>query len=277
MKLSESVSIFNPYTDQEQKLSMRDFNSLVTQTNGVALNWIIVVDELKKHLAGQHDQLSHGSWAKNGETIFDNGGTSPKSEVDSARQQDGVRDLLNQYSQTKFSATEEASVTRYIQAGHNINASLYTDKKLNKEDASLVQNIEKAIDKAPRLPDIELFRVAPFEITEALQEGDVIENKGFISSTYADLRLPENGQLLLKLNFITSGRKKLVIIRGNEGKRALVPIGVFDLAKKDPNSGLMEFEREIILPRKSRLRYEGEEYLTLNGGDALPISVFTNV
>ena len=84
-----------------------------------------------------------------------------------------------------------------------------------------------------------------------------------MSTTAANVLAPENGKLLLTLATVSSGRKSIAVITNNGGKS-----GLFMPAVKQ-GQPIAEFEREVILPRNTKLKYKGEDYYFMQGGGVL--------
>lgn len=198
--------------------------------------------EVQKH--GTHDQSSHGNWS-----------TGMMSESD----------LMDSYVGHELSAEEDSAVGRYLATGHRVNELVRTGQMehyLTDETkvSDVVKGLDSAIDNAPALPKGELFRVVSADAIDRLRKGDVINDKGFMSTTAANLFDSENGALLLHLATVSSGRKSIMVITNNGGKK-----GLFMPAVK-VGQPIAEHEREVVLPRNTKLKYKGEEYHFMENG-----------
>jgi len=200
-------------------------------------------EKMQKH--GNHDQSSHGNWSQ---------GMVSESA------------LLDSYSNLQLEGFEKSAVGEYLAKGHKVNdyvrqgamGEYLTDEKTVQ---TVVDGLDSAIDAAPKLPGGELFRVISADAVERLKKGDVITDKGYMSTTTADLTHGDNGKLLLTLATISSGKKAIAVITNNKGKSGLFMPAVM---KGQP---IAEFEREVVLPRGTELKYRGEDYHFYEGGN----------
>jgi len=200
------------------------------------------VERLEKH--GTHDQSSHNPHKGGRGSLA--GGTRYEPE-----------EILDVYAEAEFDLTmsENAAVQDYVAQGHRLNSAIrrgdekvyYTDEKTVAQTAS---ELDTAIASAPPMEDMAVWRVANVRSVEGLKVGDVVRDRGYASTTVADLTDPKNGMKLLQLNSISSGKKVLVEINtGEEGKGLFIPaIGV---------GPTVDFEQEFLLPRESLMEYLG--------------------
>ena len=211
-----------------------------------------------KHQAGTHDQLSHGNWA-DGDSVTQGWGDTPESKAEVERQKKLMTGLLQKYVPDEIPYEMRHAVNEYVTRGHILNEQIYEDEsRLTPEQKLSTKNLDTAFEQVPNLPDITVFRVAPYEMTEYLDKGDIIELKGYTSGTFADLRLEENERLMNNLANISRDDRTVIAIIGNKGKQGIVPMGVFGY-EENPDGNLPQFEREVILPRNLRLEYVGTQ------------------
>ena len=206
--------------------------------------------KLEKH--GDHDQSSHGNWSK---------GMISESA------------LYKSYEGFEPEPFEKDAIGRYLAKGHIVNDHVRKDsfgEFISDETKvqDVVDGMDSVIEAAPSLPGGELFRVISAGAVERLKKGDVINDKGYMSTTTADLSHPDNGKLLLTLATVSSGRKAIAVITNNTGKKGLFMPAVM---KGQP---IAEFEREVVLPRDTKLKYRGEDYIFLDDGSALAVHRF---
>jgi hypothetical protein len=151
---------------------------------------------------------------------------------------------------------EEYKLNWYTQKGVQLNNEL----RANKTDPALIQKavkeLDSAIEKAPKFPNKEVYRVAPSFLAKGMEVGTVIEDLGYQSTTIADLSKPENGGLLRLLGGISSGEKSLIKINlGSKGTGIYLPAVTRDRVAAQ--------EQEFLLPRNTKLRYTGNEKFEL--------------
>jgi len=225
--------------------------------------WQVVAEDVTKH--GTHDQSSHNPH-KGGRGALA-GGTRYEPE-----------EILDVYAGAEFelSTEENAAVQDYVAQGHRLNSGLrkptseygekiyFTDEKTIAETAS---QLDSAIASAPPMEDMAVWRVANVRSVDGLKVGDVVRDRGYASTTVADLTDPKNGIKLLQLNSVSSGRKALVEINtGKEGKGLFIPaIGV---------GPTVDFEVEFLLPRESLMEYLGVRQMPLSSGSSMAIHQF---
>jgi hypothetical protein len=199
----------------------------------IARGYWEVAEEVFKHQ--EHDQSTHGSWASGEASNFI-----------------GEGEIAAKYKDYKLDDLESGKISWYIQNGVRLNKELRADQTNQELIKKAVQEIDAAIERAPKFPNREVYRVAPSFLMDGMKVGTVIQDLGYQSTTVADLTKPENGVLLLSLSTVSSGQKALTRINlGSEGKGLYLPA-----VSKDPVSA---HEREFLLPRGTKLRYTGNE------------------
>jgi hypothetical protein len=224
--------------------------------------------DIAKH--AEHDQSSHGNWAKGGSQ---RGANIDENAMYAAYEKAGL--TVEKISRT---SNERQAFESYLTAGHFINQKIRqtSPENLNQEftvneqtyPANLIRDIDNLIDSAPNLKGDRLYRTTSAETVERLKVGDVIQDKGYMSSTTADLLSPDNGILLLTLSKVSSGRKSIIRIDSNDNQKGLFMSAV---SKSNP---IASFEREVVLPRNTKLRFKGIAVLPLSNERGLKIYDF---
>ena len=221
--------------------------------------WQVVTEDVTKH--GSHDQSSHNPHKGGRGAVA--GGTRYEPE-----------EVMDIYAGVEFelSTEENAAVQDYVAQGHRLNSAIRRgDEKVYYSDEKTVEQtalqLDSAIASAPPMEDMAVWRVANVRSVEGLKVGDVVRDKGFASTTVADLTKPENGIKLLQLNSISSGKKTLVEINtGEKGRGLFVPaVGI---------GPTVDFEVEFLLPRDSMMEYLGVRDFPLSGGKTMDIHQF---
>lgn len=166
-----------------------------------------------------------------------------------------------------------AALGTYLAKGHNVNDYIRSDKmdeylSDERKVSDVVSGLDNAIEMAPRMPNQIVFRVGNAEAINKLRKGAIYEDRGFSSTTVTDLTHPDNGIQLLTLAKVSGGQKAIMRINtGKEGKGIYMP-------KMFPNQPIAEFEKEFLMPRNTKMKYMGEDYLFLNNGKSIAIHNF---
>jgi hypothetical protein len=219
---------------------------------------ILGTEGLKKH--GTHDQSSHNPH-KGGRGSLAGGTTRTFAELQ--EKSADLRDNLNE--------DEIAAIDMYVVQGHNMNGMIregiteanFTDE-ITLEDT--ITNLDSAIAAAPLMPDMAVWRVANVASVEGLKVGQVVRDRGYSSTTIADLTQPENGVMLLTLNGISGGRKTLLEINTGDGSGMFIPAVA--------GGATAAFEQEFLLPRDSFMEYLGIREMPLSSGGSMQIHQF---
>jgi len=203
--------------------------------------WQVVDEGVAKH--GTHDQSSHNPH-KGGRGSLAGGTTRTSAELQ--EKSADLRDNLNE--------DEIAAIEMYVVQGHNMNGMIregITDGNLTDEVTleDTIENLDSAIAAAPPVPNMAVWRVASVTSVEGLKVGQVVRDRGYASTTIADLTQPENGMMLLSLNGISGGRKVLVEINTGDGSGMFIPAVA--------GGATAAFEQEFLLPRDSFMEYLG--------------------
>ena len=218
---------------------------------------------INKH--GSHDQSRHNPH-KGGRSSLA-GGTRYEPEE--------IKDIYAD-AEFKVSDAEDTAIKDYVNSGHKINGIIrsgegegfYSPKSQGLQDVTT--NLDTAIASAPPMEDMAVWRVANVLSVEGLKVGDRVKDRGYASTTVADLTKPENGMMLLHLNSVSSGRKTLLEINtGVNGKGMFVPVIPTVVIGQTA-----EFEKEFLLPRNSLMEYLGSRQMPLKTGASMQIHQF---
>jgi hypothetical protein len=129
-----------------------------------------------------------------------------------------------------------------------------------------IENLDTAIAAAPPMPEMAVWRVASVQSVAGLKVGDVVRDRGYASTTIADLTQPENGMMLLTLNGISGGRKTLIEINTGDGSGMFIPAVA--------GGATAAFEQEFLLPRDSMMEYLGIREMPLSSGATMQVHQF---
>jgi hypothetical protein len=162
--------------------------------------------------------------------------------------------------------------------GHYLGVGSEMNNRLRKDDVSFpsgkpyaesadVVGLDKAIEMAPPIPNTLVWRTTSADAIRGLKKGGVYMDKGFTSTTAADITHPENGTLLLTLATVTSGKKSIMEINTGKGKGIYMP-------KMFPGQPIADFEKEFLMPRNTKMKYLGPDYRPTSGDNWLEIHRF---
>jgi hypothetical protein len=215
---------------------------------------VFVFPPLRKHLAGQHDQSSHGNWAS-------------EAGIPIPENPDGtfVEAVFSKDFYKKLTEKEFQSVGNYQHDGYKeINKVLRFPEK-NAEGletwSDTIEAIDSAIVKAGEvIPDnTAVFRVvhdkffmgAPVLGVPPIEIGSVITDKGYTSTTMIDLSKLTSDE---KSSYARSN-KMLIRIDLGKNKSGLAVNSIYENYNK---VGLFTLqEREFLLPRGTSFEYAG--------------------
>jgi len=131
-------------------------------------------------------------------------------------------------------------------------------------------NLDKLIAEAPpSFGDKNLYRVYSERVLEGLQEGDIVTDKGYLSTTRVDITSAENTNTRGSLGNISETNDVVAIILPNESKngKGLSVDGLkFAVQNLATNVVTASEEKEVLLPRSTPLKFLG--YKTDVGNEA---------
>jgi hypothetical protein len=235
---------------------------------------------------GEHDQSTHGSWATNnfdeetqGEeaqnTYFERYGI----KTDGSKDPVGIsRDEIK--SLNDYTADGYAKINGYLRRfnrepdeNDSIDAQQFREMLENR-----VSDIDKLIEESPEFfGDKNLYRVFDKSITDTLEVGDVLTDKGFMSTTRVDITREEGLDVLQNLQMIRVTDDTPSIILPSESKRGkglavdYVKNAVSDLFE---NVSTAANEKEVLLPRNTSLKFIGYDTVSIGDGNPMKIGVF---
>jgi hypothetical protein len=158
-----------------------------------------------------------------------------------------------------------AALGQYLGKGSEINDNLRTSKTMAEAgyldrgdgqsytESDTVKGLDNAIEMAPPIGKQLVWRTTSADAIKGLKEGGVYMDKGYTSTTAADITHPDNGILLLSLATVTNGKKSIMEIETSKGKGLYMP-------RMFPGQPIAEHEKEFLMPRNTKMRYRGPEY-----------------
>lgn len=217
--------------------------------------WDAVYEEFDKHLAGEHDQKTHGSWAGN------------------FSDQDRIKAELAYSEQYEIEAPPSIlvdTVADYVEYGYKTMNGFLRGKlgefELSGENPQSlkrkISDLDRMIDEAPKVIGYNnLYRVVSNKVLESLNEGDVLIDKGFLSTTRANIIDKTERRTLEMLQDISSSKDSVMVILPTKqgGDRGLMPDLLFESIQSSHSPSQTQREREVILPRDTQLKFMGYE------------------
>jgi len=221
------------------------------------MEWGYSAPSVQKHGGGSHTESDHGNWANGGVAgaVFDE-----EAEYD---------DLYVTYSErygidhqgkvVGMTQDQYDAIDDYTQSGYlRINKQLRENMIGSQEG---IKNIDKAIEEAPVLfGKTTLFRVMDESIVGSLKAGDVMVDKGFISTTRVDITQTKNQETRKWFGYIDQETSTMVaVIRPNKsGNGKGIAVDVLRTAV-DKTSTVSDTEKEVLLPRSTPMKFIGFE------------------
>ena len=252
--------------------------------NGITHLNLKPVEAVKKH--GTHDQKDHGNWAR--------GNFNEETEGEDAQnayferygiKTDGSKEPVG------ISRDEIKSLNDYTADGYaKINGYLRRfDRNPNEEDSIDAQqfrqileykvtDLDKLIEEAPELfGDKNLYRVFDKNVLDTLKEGDVLTDKGFMSTTRVDITSEEGFDVLQNLQMIRTTDDRASIIlpsKSKTGKGLAVDYVKNAVSDLFDNVSTAANEKEVLLPRNTSLKFMGLKKINARTDNAMDIAVF---
>lgn len=216
---------------------------------------------------GEHDQSSHGSWAT-GNFDEDTDGADAQDSYFSRYgiKTDGTKEIVG------VSRDEVSAIDFYTGDGYlNVNSFFRQgqDKLDMKGDVlfdrltQISGDLDKLIDEAPEIfGDKNLFRVYSENVMNGIKEGDVVTDKGYLSTTRIDITNPRNRDDLENLQLIQESKDvPAVILPSPSGKGKGLAVDYIKNSVQDSplvtNVATANREKEVLLPRSTPLKFMG--------------------
>jgi hypothetical protein len=228
---------------------------------------------------GEHDQSTHGAWASgnfneiyDGEkaqnTYFDNYGIKTDGSKEPAGITKGEIAALNFYTGDGYKDINNSARFGVVHPEESVEA-IIQDR---------ISNLDTLIEEAPEFfGDKNLYRVFDKSITDTLEVGDVLTDKGFMSTTRVDITREEGLEVLQNLQMIRTTDDTPSILLPSESKKGkglavdYLKNAVVDLFD---NVSTANNEREILLPRNTSLKFMGYNLVSIRDGDPMKVGVF---
>jgi hypothetical protein len=215
----------------------------------------------------EHDQKTHGNWAlsENYPDLLTLGTFDEESEYDPALMVYSERYGVDKDGKIVGVETfEHDAIDSYSQEGYkNINAFLRDPKGF--EDSApyeieylqqKVDGLDSLIEKAPDMfGNTTLFRVVDDLVLGQLSEGDILREKGFLSTTRIDIT--RDTELRDYLGGMSETPDTVAVILPSPSKSGKgIAVDLYRTSVDD-TSGVSDREKEVLLPRNTDLLFLG--------------------
>lgn len=239
---------------------------------------------MEKH--GEHDQKTHGNWANDNFDEETEGEDAQSLYFDTyGIKTDGSKDPVG------ITRDEIKSVNDYTADGYAaINGYLRRfDRNPDEEDSvsareyrqileNKVGDLDKVIEEAPELfGDKNLYRVFDKSVLDTLEEGDVLTDKGFMSTTRVDITSKEGLDVLQNLQMIRTTDNEASIILPSQSKTGKgLAVDYLKNAVSDlfENVATASNEQEVLLPRETSIKFIGYKRINEGRDDVMNVAVF---
>jgi hypothetical protein len=226
---------------------------------------------------GEHDQSTHGSWATgnfNEETegegaqgnYFERYGFDTKTGEPTGVSIEGVR-ALDFYTGDGFS-----------DINNNLRFGPKGDRMADERVAEIISDMDKLIDDAPEMfGDKNLYRVFSTRVLSSLEEGDILTDKGYLSTTRVDITSKEGLETLQNLQVMRETDDTAAVILPSESKSGRgVAVDYLKNAVSDKftNIGTANYEKEVLLPRNTSLKFMGYQKVNAGTDNVMDVAVF---
>ena len=220
--------------------------------NGFTYVSVRPVGDVNKHQ--QHDQQSHGNWATgnfNEETDYENalmayseryGYKISNDKTFTGTTEDEVDSVIS-YSDFGY-----VVINKFLRGTSESDLSLFPE--LKKIVKNRVKNLDKLIEEAPaQFGNTTLYRVFSDKVMNTLQSGDILTDKGFLSTTRLDVTQRDNSEARKWLSDLSSTQDTVGIILPNARKNGKgFAIDMFRTVV-DQTSSNSDKEKVVLLPR----------------------------
>lgn len=209
---------------------------------------------------GEHDQTSHGSWASGN---FD-------ENTDGAEAQDKYFERYGFDTKTgeptgvsieSVRALDFYTGDGFTDINNNLRRGYTGDNVVDERVDEIIKDMDKLIDEGPEMfGDKNLYRVFSKNVLDSLEEGDVLTDKGFMSTTRVDITSEAGNDVLQNLSLIRETDDKPAIILPSEsksGKGIAVDYLKNAVPDKFTNVSTANSEKEVLLPRGTSLKFLG--------------------
>jgi len=234
----------------------------------ITLTFPVGYKPVLKH--GDHDQSSHGNWAT-GNFDEDTDGADAQDSYFSRYgiKTDGTLEIVG-VSRDEVSAIDFYTgdgfkdINSFWRDGKNETTPNNTSQEVEYNSIeTLSSNLDKLIDESPEMfGDKNLFRVYSENVMNGIKEGDVVTDKGYLSTTRIDITNARNRDDLENLQLIQESKDiPAIILPSPSGKGKGLAVDYLKNSVQDSprvtNVATANREKEVLLPRSTPLKFMG--------------------
>jgi dsDNA-binding SOS-regulon protein len=156
-------------------------------------------------------------------------------------------------------ASHDRSIRIYAEKNRD---AILTAFNAEKKDSlqKTVNRLDEIIDDSPlHFRDTTLYRSMSSRGLSTLKVGDVVTDKGFMSTTRVDITDPKNIDVLGSLSGLGSGAKRQVAVIYPDSSRSMgrgIAVDAIKLVSGD-STDVSTREKEVLLPRNTKLKFLG--------------------
>lgn len=244
---------------------------------------------------GDHDQSSHGNWASGNFDEETEGETAQNTYFDTYGMKVSNNGILGTNKEPVGISREEISavdfytgdgyldINSFWRKGKNEWEPTSTSEKVEYERVQeLTENLDALIDGAPDMfGDKNLFRIYSENVMSGIKEGDVVTDKGYLSTTRIDITEPEGLETLQNLqNIRDTSDIPAVILPSPSGKGKGLAVDYLknSIQEFTTNVATSNIEKEVLLPRGTSLKFKGYKTVSdkygIRGGEDMKVAIF---
>lgn len=227
--------------------------------------FVLATTKVQKHQAGKHDQKTHAggrgggieSWSKENDLDYKYVERVYSETYD-----------MNTYDEANTGNNDVANAVQYyVEDGYVSMNGLARGKNVDPATTELatansIANLDKAITESPDIiGDKNLYRVYSNKVLENIEQGDVLVDKGFLSTTRIDITDTNVSSRTVreKLGMISRSDDTIAVILPSPQKKGQGLI-VDDWLSANGRPFQRDFEQrefEVILPRNTSVTFLG--------------------
>lgn len=247
---------------------------------------------------GDHDQSSHGNWASGNFDEETEGEAAQNTYFDKYGMKVSNNGILGTNKEPVGISREEISaidfytgdgyldINSFWRKGKNEWEPTSTSERVEYERVQeLTQSLDALIEEAPDMfGDKNLFRIYSENVMSGIKEGDVVTDKGYLSTTRIDITEPEGLETLQNLqNIRDTSDIPAVILPSPSGKGKGLAVDYLknSIQEFTTNVSTSNIEKEVLLPRGTSLKFKGYKTVSdqfgIRGGNDLKVAVFERV
>ena len=290
MLISHAASAITESLDFDQQFELAKATNGAESLDQIAEPWRTRVSDLinrrlslQKHAT--HDQKTHGNWA-NGFSEDTQGEEAQGIYFDKyGYKTDGSNEPVG-ISSDEISSLNSYTEDGYWRINHSLRGNLPTRvfpsrdvENMNELTQQRINHLDKLIEESPNIfGGTTLYRIFSEKVLLSIEEGDVLTDKAFLSTTRIDITNPKNIKILESLKAITSTKDMAAVIIPSPSKKGK-GLAVDYIKNALPRQSVTNLstaleEKEVLLPRGTSLKLMGFKNINLRTDNEMTVAVF---